>query len=280
MSVLQSELLQFRHELRGAVAADLERHRVRRRHLRRAVTVGTPGSVLAALGLSLGLVLGTGGGLSPADAAILTGAENALTPPPNAVMHVRAMVTVGTQPAQPYELWATDTTFRVIKEGVEFAGNVNGSTISSYDAATNTITTGIYHPPEHAPVDQPATIRSLIASGQAEVTGSTVVDGVPADVLSLTNLPVGSGLVDGTFDVAKSDYRPLLVQTSVAQGSATGSAAAGCAQGQCPETLHFETYEYLPATTANLSLLDLSAQHPGATVQNGAGTDGSAGSTN
>jgi hypothetical protein len=259
MSVLDTELQQFRHELRGAVAADLERHRVRRRHLRRAVTVGTPGSALAALGLSLGLVLGTGGGMSPADAAILTGAEGALSPPPNTVMHVRAMVTVGTDPAQPYELWATDTTFRVIKEGVEFAGNVNGSTTSNYDAATNTITTGIYHPPNHAPVDQPATIRSLIASGQAQVTGSTVVDGVPADVLSLTNLPVGSGLVDGTFDVAKSDYRPLLVQTTV---------------GGSPETVHFETYEYLPATAANLSLLDLSAQHPGATVRNGAGTGG------
>jgi hypothetical protein len=38
--------------------------------------------------------------------------------------------------------------------------------------------------------------------------------------------------------------------------------------------LHFETYEYLPATAANLSLLDLSAQHPGATVKSGAGTGG------
>ena len=43
---------------------------------------------------------------------------------------------------------------------------------------------------------------------------------------------------------------------------------------QCPETIAFQTYEYLPATPSNLSLLDLSAQHPGATVKSGAGTDG------
>jgi hypothetical protein len=83
-------------------------------------------------------------------------------------------------------------------------------------------------------------------------------------------VPVGSGLVNGTFDVAKSDYRPLLVQTTL-----TGARGdPGCAQGQCLETIHMETYEYLPATAANLSLLDLSAQHPGATVKSGAGTGG------
>ena len=263
MSVVHTELQQFRHELRGAVAADLERHRGRRRHLRRAVTFGAPASVLAALGLSLSLVLGAGGGVSPADAAILSGAETALSPPPNTVMHVRAMVTVGTDPAQPYELWASDSGFRVIKEGVEFAGKANGSMTSSYDAATNTLTTNLAGPPGHGAVDQPAEIRSLIASGQAQVIGSTVVDGVPADVLSLIGLPAGSGLVNGTFDVAKSDYRPLLVQTTI-----------GCAQGPaCDETVHFLTYEYLPATAANLSLLDLSAQHPGAKVQNGNGAE-------
>lgn len=263
MSVVHAELQQFRHELRGAVAADLERHRVRRRHLRRAVTIGTPASVLAALGLSLGLVLGAGGGVSPADAAILSGAESALSPPSNTVMHVRAMITVGNQPAQPYELWATDSSYRVIKEGVEFAGG-SGDTMSSYDSATNTITTGLYEPPQHS-VDQPAALRALIASGQAQVTGTTVVDGVPADVLSVTGLPSNGGPVSGTFDVAQSDYRPLLVETTT-----------GCAQGPCPETVHFLTYEYLPATAANLSLLDLSAQHPGAKVQNGAGSEGAA----
>ncbi len=262
MSMLKPELQSFRGELRAAVEADLDRQRRHRRHLRRAIALGAPAGGLAALSLILALVFGAGSGPSPADAAILASVESALSPPPNTVMHVSAMITVGTEPAQRYELWATDTTFRVIKEGVEFAGNLNGSTVSSYDAATNSIYTGIEHPPSHTPVDQPATLRSLIASGQAQVTGSTVVDGVPADVLSLTNQPAGGGLENGTFDVAKSDYRPLLVQTTVA-----------CAQGQCPETMRYETYEYLPATPANLALLDLRAQHPQAKVVSGAGQE-------
>ncbi len=89
------------------------------------------------------------------------------------------------------------------------------------------------------------------------------MDGVPAYVLSLSGLPEGGGLANGTYDVAKSDYHPLLLQTTVA-----------CQQGQCSETVHFLTYEYLPATPANLSLLDLRAQHPGATVVNAGGVPG------
>jgi len=148
-----------------------------------------------------------------------------------------------------------------MKFGYEAAWN--GTTMSSYDAASNTIYVGIYSPQNHAPVDTAATIRSLISSGQAHVAGSTVVDGVPAYVLSLSGLPDGGGLSDGTYDVAKSDYHPLLLQTTVA-----------CQQGQCPETVQFQAYEYLPTTPANLSLLDLNAQHPGATVVNARGVPG------
>src|SRR5580700_4188194 len=260
MTTLQPELQSFRHELRAAVEADLVRHRDHRRHLRRALALGTPAG-LAALGLSLALVLGAGSTPSPADAAILASAQGALTPPPDSVFHVAAMMTVGSSPAQRYELWSAGTSYRFIKFGYEAAWN--GTTMSSYDAASNTMYVGIYSPPNHAPVDTAATIRSLISSGQAHVAGSTVVDGVPAYVLSLSGLPEGGGLVNGTYDVAKSDYHPLLVQTTV-----------GGQQGQPPLTVHFSAYEFLPETPANLSLLNLSAQHPGATVVNAGGVPG------
>jgi hypothetical protein len=260
MTMLQPELQSFRHELRAAVEADLARHRDHRRHLRRAIAFGAPAG-LAVFGLSLALVLGAGSTPSPADAAILASAQGALTPPPGSVFHVAATITVGSSPAQPYELWTAGSSYRFIKFGYEAASN--GTSSSSYDAASNTLYVDIYNPQNHPPVDTAATIRSLISSGQAQVTGSAVVDGIPAYVLSLSGLPEGGGLANGTYDVAKSDYHPLLLQGTIA-----------CQQGQCPETVRFQTYEYLPETSANLSLLDLRAQHPGATVVNAGGVPG------
>ena len=105
----------------------------------------------------------------------------ALTPPPNTVFHVAASIAVGSSPGQHYELWTAGSSYRFIKFGYEAAWN--GSTMSSYDAASNTMYVGIYSPQNHAPVDTAAAIRSLIASGQAQVAGSAVVDGVPAYVV-------------------------------------------------------------------------------------------------
>ena len=135
--------------------------------------------------------------------------------------------------------------------------------MSTYDAASNKLYVGVYSPQNHVPVDTAAAIRSLIASGQAKVAGSAVVDGVPAYVLSLSGQPSGSGLANATYDVAKSDYHPLLIQGTTV-----------CQQGPCTETVQFQTYEYLPETSANISLLDLRAQHPGATVVDAHGVPG------
>lgn len=150
------------------------------------------------------------------------------------------MVWAGNEPPERYEAWIeadAPGASRVIKDGWE--GGWDGKAFSTYDQASNTITVGSYIP-GHA-VDTPATLRSLIASGQARVTGTTSVDGVPATTLAISGLTGGraGGAVDGTYDVTQGDAHPLLIQTTT-----------DCGSGPCAETLRFQTYEYLPATPA------------------------------
>jgi hypothetical protein len=199
-----------------------------------------------------------GSGLSPADAAILSGAESALTPPAGTILHVTATVTVAGTASGPYELWAQADQpqgWRVLKFGHEAAWN--GTTFSEFDASTNTIHESSADQ-SHQPSDIAASLRSLIASGQAQVTGTTVYGSTPAYTLTVSGLPAGwsNGVADGTYVVAQSDDRPLEVQTAVECGNGA----------TCAETVVFTTYEYLPASPSNTALLDLAAQHPGAQV--------------
>jgi hypothetical protein len=143
----------------------------------------------------------------------------------------------------------------VIKWGHEAAWN--GSSYSFYDSGSNTVTTGVAPGSpsgnSHTPADFAATLRALVQSGDAKVDGTTTINGVQAYKLTVTNSP--DRFLLGTAYVATSDYHPLEIDTT------TDS-----------ETIVYQTYEYLPATSANLQLLNLTAQHPRATTVDATGT--------
>jgi outer membrane lipoprotein-sorting protein len=187
----------------------------------------------------------------PAQAAIVRHTQAAVALAPGMILHERALVSVDGRSWQPYELWSATgepQRFRVIKFGRELSRD--GSIVSTYDAGANTITR---EPAPTAatgagPVDLAASMRSLLQSGQARVSGTATVDGTPAYRLTLG--PASGASAPATAYVDQRDYRPLLLEYSASGG----------------ETIRYETYEYLAATAANLRLLDVAAQHPSAGV--------------
>lgn len=184
--------------------------------LRRQRAVQLGGAAAAAIAAgTLAVTLTGGSSVSSADAAILHRVAAALTAPPATILHERALVTAGGV-TQPYELW------------VESAPPHSYHVFKWGHAATGTDT---------APYDPAAELHSLVNSGHASVDGSTTIDGVPAYRLTVTGS--SDRFLNGTAYVSQSNYHPLEIDTT----------------GNGGERIVVQTYEYLPATAANLRLV-------------------------
>jgi outer membrane lipoprotein-sorting protein len=186
-----------------------------------------------------------------AQAAIVRHTQAAVGLAPGTILHERALVSIDGRTWQPYELWiATNDPqrFRVIKFGRELSRD--GSLVSIFDTGTNTVTrepatsTGTVP----GPVDLAAEMRSLVQSGQARVSGAATVDGTSAYRLILG--PATAPIAPAIAYVDQRDYRPLVLDYSANGG----------------EVVRYQTYEYLPASAANLGLLSVAGQHPTAGV--------------
>ncbi len=251
MNDLHAGLDQYRNQLRDAIDRDLDRRgKPSGLTARDAVKFGVPAVAAAAAAATLIVALPGGAPVRPADAAILRHVAAALAPAPRTILHERATVSAAGLAPQPYELWAQSDpphAYRVIKWGHE--GSWDGSRFLGYDRASNTISLGPSGPPGDRGRQSPdiaATLRSMVQSGQAQVRGTTTIEGVVAYRLSVSGST--ARFLNGTAYVSRRDYHPLLIETTDGGG----------------QRINYETYEYLPANARNLALLDLASTHPGA----------------
>jgi hypothetical protein len=176
-------------------------------------------TVIPAAGLAAAavVVFTTGGAPAPsADAAIMRHVIGALTAPPATILHERAIVTVGSA-SSPYELWIESNPPHAYRV-IKWGHEGTG---------TGGMTT-----------DPAAELRALVASGHAHVDTTTTLGGVPAYRLSVSGAT--DRFLNGTAYVAQSNYYPLEIDTA--------------GRGE-PERIAVQTYEYLPASAANLALV-------------------------
>jgi len=223
------------------------------------------GSAVAAVALAVAVALiGTGGsgGPSAAKAAILAHVVRALSPPANMIVHVKEVGVQQDGSQVAAEWWQkTDAPYaiRLIKEhagqqvdskgnagGEELESAADGSTASQYDQGTNTI---YQHPDSTSPtlIDPIESVRAALTNGTAQVAGTVTIDGQ-----SLYKIELPNGVV-GYFD--RTDYRPVYVDNPQRGGSVVRTRVT--------------TYEELPITPANETLLSITAQHPRAAVVTG-----------
>jgi outer membrane lipoprotein-sorting protein len=228
--------------------------RARRRVVRRALALSVPATAAAATTATLLLTAGGASEPSLASAAIIRHVRAELTAPAGSILHESSIVTLPNGSSMPFELWTRAGTgvYRVIKFGQEVSLSDTKNEI--YNPSTNTVTVSPLPPAIHQLEvskggDLAAELKRMVDSGQATATPTTH-NGIPAYELSLN--PSGDNLPNGTAYVARSDYRPLEIDST----------------SHRDEKVVFSAYEYLPATPTNDALLAVTSAHPGATVVN------------
>jgi hypothetical protein len=209
-------------------------------------------AIAAAAAATVLLTAGGASGPSSASAAIIRHVRAELTAPAGQILHESATVTLPDGSSMPFELWTqTGGTgiYRVIKDGQE--ASLSDTKNETYDASTNTVTVSPLPPAIHQLEvskggDPAAELKHMVESGQATATPTTY-NGIPAYKLSVNSSSYP--LLNGTAYVARSDYRPLELDSTKGKGV-------------------FSAYEYLPATPTNDALLAVTSAHPGAKVVN------------
>ena len=254
-------LVTYRSQLHAAIEGDLARGTRTGRLKRRALALSVPTTAAAATAATVLLTAGGApgpsllSGPSPASAAIIRHVRAALSAPPGKIVHESATVTLPGGSSMPFELWVqTGGTgvYRVIKYGQEVSQSDTKNEI--YDASRNTVTVSPLPPAIHQLEvskggDPAAELKRMVESGRATATPTTY-NGTPAYKLSVNSSSDPS--LNGTAYVARSDYRPLELDSAAHAGA----------------KVVFSTYEYLPATPTNDALLAVTSAHPGATVVN------------
>jgi len=202
--------------------------------------------------------------------SIVDKAAAALDPGEHAIIHVKILGTeqgeggyLSSWTEESFTLTSSPYTRREIRafEGSpadEIAQNSDGL-FQAYDAASNTI----YQPPQETRfrVEGEQTDRyremilELLSSGEAVVEGTETVNGRECVVIAATKdygvAPDGTRY--GTWYLVDADTNNPVEWRMTRDGGKV-------------VTFRFEVYEHLPATGDNLALLDLAAQHPGATL--------------
>lgn len=225
---------------------------------RRRLVIGSIALAATVAGTAVLLIGTSGAGPSSANAAILAHAAKAISPPANIIVHVKE---TGLQPngTQATAEWWQETNapyaIRLIKGTANPQGGsrgttdqqvetaANGTTFSEYDAGTNTI---YQRPDSTSPtlIDPLETVRAELAAGTAQVAGTVTIGGQ-----SLYKIKLPNGVV-GYFD--PTSYLPVYLDNQQRDGSVVRTKVI--------------TYEELPITSQNQSLLSITAQHPRASL--------------